>query len=451
MAFGGGTFVTQNKKLPGAYINVVSTDRATATVSDRGIAAIMLPLTAANAGKVIEITAMEYLQDPDSKLGADLPQTTIDALDELFCKATSAFIYNNYNGEGAKAVAEITLDGTTPTGGTVNITGGTTTVSALGDINIGSNTIESLFALTLNDAPTEWTVGTAIPASAHIVLTAVNAGALAAGDKTALEGSGFAVTDGTSTIEAPTMTQQLKALEPYDFNCIACYTDEEDDVDDFCSQIELWRDTVGKKCVGVVYNQDDPDYEGIINVINTVSDEGAPEYALVAWVTGAQAGCNVNASVQNTKYDGKWDVVCEQSQTELEDCIEAGQFVFHLSYGDVVVLDDINSLVTTTVDKGEDFKSNQTIRVVDQIANDIAKLFCTKYLGKIPNDAAGRVSLWADIVKHHQQLNDIRAITEFESEDVVVSQGDSRKDVYVEDSITPVNAMSRLYLVIRVL
>lgn len=451
MAYGGGTFVTQNKVLPGAYINVVSTARATATVSDRGIAAIMLPLTAATAGKVIEITALEYLQDAEKILGEGLPQTTIDALDELFCKATSAFIYNNYSGEGAKAVAEITLEGTTPTGGTVNITGGTTTVSALGDINIGSNTLEALFTLSLNDAPTAWTESTTIPAGAHIVLTAVNAGALVAGDKTTLEGSGFAVTDGTSTIAAPTMGQQLKALEPYDFNCIACYTDEEDDVSDFCSQIELWRDTVGKKCVGVVYNQDDPDYEGIINVINTVNDEGAPEYALVAWVTGAQAGCEVNASVQNTKYDGKWEVVCEQSQTELEDCIEAGQFVFHMAYGDIVVLDDINSLVTTTVDKGDDFKSNQTIRVVDQIANDIAKLFCTKYIGKIPNDADGRVSLWADIVKHHQQLADIRAITDFESEDVVVSQGDTRKDVVVDDSITPVNAMSKLYLVIHIL
>ena len=451
MAFGGGTFVTQNKKLPGAYINVVSTPRATATVSDRGVAAIMLPLTAQNAGKVISLTAMEYLQDADKFLGENLPQTTIDALDELFCHAVSAYVYNNYYGDGAKAVATITLNGTTTTGGTISITGGTTTVSTLGDINVGSNTLENLFTIKVNGESKAWTASDVIPANATIELTAINSGALQAGDKTALEGSGFTVVDGTSTIPQQTMGQQLKALEPYDFNCIACYTDEGDEVDDFCSQIELWRDTVGKKCVGVVYNQEDPDYEGIINVVNSVSDSTAPDYALVAWVTGVQSGCEVNASVQNTKYDGKWDVVCDKSQTELEDCLNAGQFVFHLAYGDVVVLDDINSLVTTTVDKGDDFKSNQTIRVVDQIANDIAKLFCTKYLGKIPNDADGRVSLWGDIVKHHQQLNDIRAITDFESEDVVVSQGDTRKDVYVEDSITPVNAMSKLYMVIHIM
>ena len=37
MALGGGTFVTQNKTLPGAYINFVSA-AASATLSDRGIA-----------------------------------------------------------------------------------------------------------------------------------------------------------------------------------------------------------------------------------------------------------------------------------------------------------------------------------------------------------------------------------------------------------------------------
>ena len=54
-------------------------------------------------------------------------------------------------------------------------------------------------------------------------------------------------------------------------------------------------------------------------------------------------------------------------------------------------------------------------------------------------------------MKHHQQLADIRAITDFESEDVVVTQGDTRKDVVVDDSITPVNAMSKLYMTIRLM
>lgn len=44
MAFGGGTWVTQNKVIPGAYINVVSAGIASAALSDRGIATMPLEL-----------------------------------------------------------------------------------------------------------------------------------------------------------------------------------------------------------------------------------------------------------------------------------------------------------------------------------------------------------------------------------------------------------------------
>ena len=134
------------------------------------------------------------------------------------------------------------------------------------------------------------------------------------------------------------------------------------------------------------------------------------------------------------------------TQAQLEAAILAGEFTLHRVGNDVRVLRDINSLVTTTADKGAIFKNNQTVRVIDAIANDIAVLFNTKYLGQIPNDAAGRVSLWADIVQHHYQLQDLRAIEGFLDEHVVVEAGDSKIAVKVTDQITVVNAMEQLYM-----
>jgi hypothetical protein len=107
-------------------------------------------------------------------------------------------------------------------------------------------------------------------------------------------------------------------------------------------------------------------------------------------------------------------------------------------------------MVTTSDTQGDIFKDNQTIRVIDQIANDIAVLFNTKYLGVVPNDAAGRTSLWSDIVKHHQQLNDIRAIENFSDSDISVAQGDTKKSVVVTDAVTVVNAMGKLYMTVTV-
>ena len=40
MALGGGTYLVQNKELPGAYINFVSAASANAALSERGIATL---------------------------------------------------------------------------------------------------------------------------------------------------------------------------------------------------------------------------------------------------------------------------------------------------------------------------------------------------------------------------------------------------------------------------
>ena len=58
-----------------------------------------------------------------------------------------------------------------------------------------------------------------------------------------------------------------------------------------------------------------------------------------------------------------------------------------------------------------------------------------------------RVSLWNDIVRHHQQLQTLRAIQTFEPENVTVEAGDTKKAVVVTDRVTPVNAMEQLYMV----
>ena len=106
--------------------------------------------------------------------------------------------------------------------------------------------------------------------------------------------------------------------------------------------------------------------------------------------------------------------------------------------------------MTTSQTQGDIFKDNQTIRVIDQIGNDIAVLFNTKYLGVVPNDAAGRVSLWSDIVAHHRQLGQIRAIEDFSDADIVVEPGDTKKSVRVTDLITVVGAMGKLYMTVTV-
>ena len=161
-------------------------------------------------------------------------------------------------------------------------------------------------------------------------------------------------------------------------------------------------------------------------------------------------GCAVNKSCSNRVYDGEAEVSADYTQAQLEQAIKNGEFTLHKVGDKIKVLTDINSLTTVTNEKGEIFKSNQSIRVMDQIANSIASLFAEKYLGIVPNNADGRISLWNDIVRIHQQLNDIGAIEDFNDQDIIVIPGSNKNTVVVNDAVTLVNAMEKLYMTVTV-
>ena len=241
----------------------------------------------------------------------------------------------------------------------------------------------------------------------------------------------------------------LDKIESYTYNTMGVVVTDETTKTLFASFVKRLRDEMGIKFQLVLYNKA-ADYYGTINVKNKVTDEGWSEASLVYWVTGVSAGCEVNRSNQNKVYNGEFTVDTNYTQNQLAAAIKAGEFTLHKVGSDVRVLEDINSMVTTSDTQGDIFKDNQTIRVIDQIANDIAVLFNTKYLGVVPNDNAGRTSLWSDIVKHHQQLNDIRAIEDFADSDVSVAQGNTKKSVVVTDAVTVVNAMGKLYMTVTV-
>ena len=240
----------------------------------------------------------------------------------------------------------------------------------------------------------------------------------------------------------------MTAIEPYSFNTIG-YAGTDSAVKAlFTSFTERMRDNQGIKFQCVLHKYESANYEGIISVENSpVSSSNAD---LVYWVVGAQAGCAVNKSNTNIKYDGEYDINVSYTQAQLEDGLDSGKFMFHKVGDEVRVLEDINTLTTFSVDKNEDFKYNQTIRVIDQIGNDIAVIFNTQFLGKIPNDDSGRASLWNELVKYHERLQTVRAIENFSSGDITVTAGDTKKMVVVDEVITPTNCMTQLYMTCKI-
>ena len=241
----------------------------------------------------------------------------------------------------------------------------------------------------------------------------------------------------------------LDKIESYTYNTMGVAVEDDTTKKLYVAFNKRMREEKGIKFQLVLFRMA-ADSMGVISVKNKIKDTGWSDAGLVYWVTGAEAGCEVNKSCQNKIYDGLFSVDVDLTQSQLEQAIENGEFVLHRVNTDIRVLEDINTMVTVSDTQGDIFKDNQTIRVIDQIGNDIAVLFATKYLGVVPNDAAGRISLWSDIVAHHRELEGIRAIENFSDSDVTVEQGSTKKAVVVSDLVTVVNAMGKLYMTITV-
>lgn len=447
MALGGGTFLVQNKVLPGTYINFVSAASATATLSERGTATMPLELDWGPEGEVFEVTSGDFQKNSMSIFGYEYTNEKLKGLRDLFINAETLYAYRLGTG-GVKASNDYA------TAKYPGVRGND--IKIIVAVNVDEEDAFDVTTMVESTIVDEQTVTTASELTNNDYVTWKSGASLAVTAGMPLEGGENAVVNGAS------YQTYLDKIESYSYNTMGVVTTDDTTKRLFVQFCERLRDEMGIKFQLVVYNYS-ADYYGVINVKNPIVADSTvgsgivgeatvnwSEASLVYWVTGATAGCEVNKSNLNKVYDGEFSVYTDYTQSELEKAIAAGEFTFHLVGDDVRVLEDINSMVTVSDTQGDIFKENQTVRVCDQIANDIAVIFNTRYLGVVPNDNAGRIALWSDLVKYHQQLNDIRAIEDFDENDITVEQGDTKKAVLVNVAITVVNAMGKLYMIVTV-
>lgn len=434
MALGGGSFTTQNKVLPGTYINFVSAASSTPELSERGIATMPLELDWGKEGSVFTVSSEEFQKNSLTLFGYAYEHEKMKGLRELFRGASTLHAYR-LNGGGTKAANDYATAKYSGTRGNdiriviqenADNTSMFDVITYLDSVKLDTQTVAKTDELKSNE------------------YVDFKSGAVLA--KTAAK----PLTGGTNgTVDGKAYQDYADRIESYTFNTMGIVTTDETVKNMFVSFVKRMRDEVGIKFQVVLY-QCAADYMGVIDVKNKVEEESWPESALVYWVTGAECGCMVNKSCQNKKYDGEFNVNTVYTQSELQTAIKAGEFVLHNVNSDIRVLEDINSMVTTTEECGDIFKDNQTIRVIDQLGNEDAVLFNTKYLGTVPNNDSGRISLWSDLVKIRQQMQDMGAIENFTDSDVEVTQGNSKKSVVVTGTVQVAGTMSKVYMTITV-
>ncbi len=429
MALGGGSFTNFNKIMPGAYINFVSSANAAGSVGDRGVCAAAMELSWGREGEFFAVTADEFLKDSVKLFGYEATSPYLNHLKDLFMNASTVYVYRL--GTGVKAAndyAEALYGGSC--GNMIkikiskNIDDGEyfDVITYFGNVKKDTQKVKAAAELRDNDF-VHWKAGATLKEVGTVSLTG----------------------GGNATVKGSDYQAFLDASETVKFNTMAVATTDESVNNLVAAFTKRMREERGIKFQSVLYKCEADDI-GVINVDTACSGVNASEASFVWFVAGATAGCEINKSLTNRVYKGSFSIKKNYTQAELEEGLEKGRFMFHMVDGEIRVLSDVNSLVNTTMEMGEVFKDNQTVRIVDQIAYDDAKLFTTKYLGAVPNDEAGRLSLWNDIVEHRKSLQRMRAIENFKDEDILVERGNTKSSVVITSRICPVNSMAQLYI-----
>lgn len=449
MALGGGGWLFQNKKLPGAYINFVSKVRPSTDFADRGYGAFPLELDWGPEGQIFKVEVADFQKFSTKFFGYDYTHDKITGLRDLFKNLKTGYFYrlNNNAVKATCALATakyggirgndlmIAIQANIDNDGVFDVTTYLTTNGTRAVMD--KQTVASKDDLKNNDYVT-WKADMALEATAGTPLTGGSNGEAVSG----LQYQEF-----------------LDKIEPYYFNTLGCLSTTATISDLFIQFTKRMRDDVGMKFQTIVYGKENVDYEGVISIKNRVTDAGASPASLVYWLTGAEASCAVNASCTNKTYDGDFTVDTSYGQTELERAITSGMSIFHRVTdavagditGTVNILSDINTFTSFTKKKNKDFSSNQVMRVLDQIAIDISRLFNKTYLGKEPNDPDGRVAFWGDIVDYCKEMQRVRAIQNFVPDDVPIpTQGESKEAVLHEYPVQPTVCMEKLYMTVIV-
>ena len=442
MALGGGCWQAQNKVLPGTYINFTSLAKASAALSARGVAAAPFSLSWGPEGTVFAVTAAEFRKDCKRTFGYDVNAPEMLALRETFCNATKVYCYRLGAGEtAANTYAEAKYPGKR---------GNDITICVADDVdNAGSFVVRTVLDGEVVD---EQCVKSAAELGEKEYVKFKSSGV------TLSATAGTPLTGGKDCASVTGNHYQafLDAIESYSFNTLCCPA-KPLDAEDLDSAVDVtalfvqftkrMREENGAK-FQLCAIKPAANTEGVIGVWNDAkTQDGTDTEALVYWVAGAQAAVGVDKSLTNAKYTGELVVDTAYTQAELESAISAGKFMLHNVNGDARVLEDINTLVTLTAEKGSVFQSNQTVRVCDQIANDTAVLFGTKYIGAVLNNASGRAALWNDVVTIIRQLVTVGVVEDFNPEIVTVGLGDSKGAVSLSvDGLSIAGAMDKLYM-----
>lgn len=442
----GGTFNSNvPKKRPGVYVNVKSGRNAAPVSSKTGTVA--LPLAGYDWGPQgkflrIESTAPDAYR---SILGRSINDNNkyMRMIKMAFIKAATVCAYIPAGGKKAKATATIGAGQLTIEAMYAGSLGNSLKVVSVANTAGG-------FDVTVYNGTTAVEIFEKVATAEELVgvseyVTFTGTGAMAAFASVSLTGG----ENTENTNEG--FTDFLDACEYLRFDCVAfpVSSEEEDLQAALLSKIRYIRENLGRKCQAVAANFE-ADYEGIINLTNGVvyDDAEVPAEEATAFVAGITAGADYVTSNTYAAFPGATEIVGLKSNEGSEAAIDNGEMFFtYDEEGNVVIEYDINSLVTFTNEKTEDYRKNRVLRVYDSIANQLKSTFAPNKFSNSEDGWAVMESLGRALLKEYEAAGAIMDVVP--EDDFVVDRSRSGGEAtYFDVAIRAIDSAEKLYFTV---
>lgn len=225
------------------------------------------------------------------------------------------------------------------------------------------------------------------------------------------------------------------------------------------TKIEEWVNKVRSngRTVKVILPNYEADNEAVINyATNSVTtNEGELTAAqFCGRIAGICAGTPLTQAITFAKIPEAVD--CERLiKTEMDDAVDAGKLILFNDGEKVKVARGVNSLKTTTMEKGNQFKKIKILDVMDTMKTDVTMCIQDEFIGKFTNSYDHKCLLISAIGKYLDTLVDEQVIqyaeVEINTEAVkkyLESKGIDTSEMTF-DELKQANTDEKIFLVIR--
>ena len=205
--------------------------------------------------------------------------------------------------------------------------------------------------------------------------------------------------------DAEDYTEALNMLKTVKFDYLAAPTVSTDNAtNDIVSYVKAQR--AEDKLIKAVLPNVSGDHEGVINFATATVYANDKEYTTEQYcsrIAGIIAGTPINISCTYAPLAELTD--CSRlTKEEMDTAVDAGKLIVWFDGEKVKTARGVNSLTTTTQDKGDSFKKIKIVEAMDMIATDIRTTAQDNYLGKYANTYDNKCLLISAIGNYFDQL-----------------------------------------------